>query len=157
MGTTARLIYADSETNADLYYLTSFLAGDPFLFVEQGGKRTLLLSDLEIDRGRRESSVDEVLRLQKITEEVRKRRHGPCRYHLRSGDPGMQVLDPARVNARGKVEFPRCGPQIPGFLEVRFDEIDAGSRPFHEQAGNDQARESAARTDVQPSPRGRRS
>lgn len=85
MGKTARLIYADSESNADLYYLTRFLAGDPFLYVEQGGKRTLLLSDLEIDRGRREASVDEVLRLQKITEEVRRRLPVPPR------DPAVRI------------------------------------------------------------------
>ncbi len=73
MGTTARLFYADSETNPDLYYLTGFLAGDPFLYFEHAGRKTLVLSDLEIDRGRKEATVDEFVRLQKITEEVKKR------------------------------------------------------------------------------------
>jgi Xaa-Pro aminopeptidase len=72
MGTTARLCYADSETNSDLYYLTRFLAGDPFLYVEAAGKKTLFLSDLEVDRGRAEAEVDEVVRLFPIAEEVKK-------------------------------------------------------------------------------------
>jgi Xaa-Pro aminopeptidase len=85
MGTTARLFYADSESNADLYYLTRFLAGDPFLYVEAGGKRTLVLSDLEIDRGRKEATVHEFLRLQKITEEVKKR------YAAAPRDPAVRI------------------------------------------------------------------
>jgi len=76
MRKTARLCFADSETDADLYYLTGFLAGDPFLFLEADGKRTLFLSDLEVDRGRRRSSVDEVLRLAKFTPKVRERYPG---------------------------------------------------------------------------------
>ena len=85
MGTTARLFWADSESNADLYYLTRFLAGDPFLYFEVGGKKTLVLSDLEIDRGRKEASVHEFLRLQRITEEVKKRFATPPR------DPAIRI------------------------------------------------------------------
>jgi Xaa-Pro aminopeptidase len=85
MGATARLFYADSESNADLYYLTRFLAGDPFLYVERDGKKTLVLSDLEIDRGRREAEVDEFVRLQGITEEVKKRLPVPPR------DPAIRI------------------------------------------------------------------
>ncbi|HEX5137577.1 MAG TPA: Xaa-Pro peptidase family protein [Planctomycetota bacterium] len=85
MGTTARLIYADSEGSADLYYLTRFLAGDPFLYVEQGGRKTLILSDLEIDRARREATVHEFVRLQNLTEEVKKRVTAPPR------DPAVRI------------------------------------------------------------------
>jgi len=73
MGKTARLCFADSETDADLYYLTGFLAGDPFLYLEAGGKKTLFLSDLEVDRARKHKSVDEVVRLATITKKVKER------------------------------------------------------------------------------------
>jgi Xaa-Pro aminopeptidase len=56
----ARLIYAASETDADLLYPTRFFAPDPFLFVQKGRRRILVMSDLERDRARREAEVDDV-------------------------------------------------------------------------------------------------
>jgi len=57
----ARLLYAASETDPDILYPTGFFAPDPFLFVQAGGKRVLVMSDLEMDRARRQATVDEVL------------------------------------------------------------------------------------------------
>lgn len=58
---TARLIYADSERSADLYYATRFFAPDAFLFVQdEAGARHLVTSALEIDRARRTARVDVV-------------------------------------------------------------------------------------------------
>jgi len=56
-----KLIYACPETDADLLYATRFFAPDAFLFLEQHGQRAIVLSDLEIDRGRRDAKVDEVI------------------------------------------------------------------------------------------------
>ena len=56
----ARLLFAASETSADILYPTAFFAPDPFLFVEARGKRVLVMSDLERDRARRQATVDEV-------------------------------------------------------------------------------------------------
>ena len=58
-----RLIFASSEESADLLYATKFSVPDPVLFLKQNGKTTVLLSDLEIDRGKKEAKVDEVLAL----------------------------------------------------------------------------------------------
>ncbi len=44
-----------------MLYATRMFVGDPFIYLEQNGKRTILLSDLEIDRGRRQAQVDEIL------------------------------------------------------------------------------------------------
>ena len=57
----AKLIYAASPRSADMLYATGFHAPDAFVFLLHRGKKTILLSDLEIDRGRREAKVDEVL------------------------------------------------------------------------------------------------
>jgi Xaa-Pro aminopeptidase len=57
----ARLLYAASETDPDILYPTGFFAPDPFLFVQAGGKRVLVMSDLELDRARRQATVDQVL------------------------------------------------------------------------------------------------
>jgi Xaa-Pro aminopeptidase len=61
-----RLIFASSEESADLRYATKFSVPDPVLFLKQNGKTTVLLSDLEIDRGKKEATVDEVLALSSI-------------------------------------------------------------------------------------------
>jgi Xaa-Pro aminopeptidase len=55
------LIIASSENSADLLYRTRFFAPDPIIFIEHKGKKIIILSDLELDRGKEEASVDEVL------------------------------------------------------------------------------------------------
>jgi Xaa-Pro aminopeptidase len=65
-----RLIVAASEQDADMRYGTNFSAGDPFIFLEQNGKRTIALTDLEIDRGRREAQVDEIVPYSALEREV---------------------------------------------------------------------------------------
>lgn len=70
----AKLIYAASPESADMLYATGFHAPDAFFFLEQDGKKTILLSDLEIDRGRREAQVDEVLPLRELTQEAEKKK-----------------------------------------------------------------------------------
>jgi Xaa-Pro aminopeptidase len=57
----AALLYAASETDADILYASSFFAPDPFLLVVVRGRRVLVASDLELDRARRQASVDRVL------------------------------------------------------------------------------------------------
>ncbi len=54
------LVIAASETDANLYYATRFIAPDPFLFIQIAGRRHMLMSDLELDRARKQSRVDEV-------------------------------------------------------------------------------------------------
>ena len=56
-----RLMVAASETDPDLLYATRFFAPDPFAFLEKGGRRMALLNDLEIDRGRAQAQVDDVI------------------------------------------------------------------------------------------------
>ena len=56
-----KLIYAASPDSADMLYATGFAAPDPFVFLQHRGKTTIVLNDLEIDRGRREVEADEVL------------------------------------------------------------------------------------------------
>lgn len=59
-GLDAYIQYDSSERNANLYYLTKFLAGDPFLFVRSAAESTLVVSGMERQRAARSSSVDRV-------------------------------------------------------------------------------------------------
>jgi Xaa-Pro aminopeptidase len=57
----ARLIVAASDTDADLLWATRLFAPDPFIFIQKGRRRYLVMSDLEVDRAKDQSSVDRVL------------------------------------------------------------------------------------------------
>ena len=67
---TTRLIVAASETDPDMLYATRFFAPDPFIFLERNGKRTLVLSDLEIDRGRKQAEADEFVSFNQLEREA---------------------------------------------------------------------------------------
>jgi Xaa-Pro aminopeptidase len=66
MANPSRLIYADSERDPDMLYATGFFVPDAFVFLEHKGKRTVFLSDLEVDRGRKQAEVEEVLAVSEI-------------------------------------------------------------------------------------------
>lgn len=57
--TDAILLIGDSESNQTLYYKTHFLAGDPFIYLETGGKSMVVVSGMEGGRASKESCVDE--------------------------------------------------------------------------------------------------
>ncbi len=68
-----RLIVATSESDADLFYATRFFAPDPFIFLQHRGKRTLVLSDLEIDRARKTAQADEFVQFSSVERAVQER------------------------------------------------------------------------------------
>src|ERR1044071_5487374 len=65
-----RLIIAASDHDPDMLYATGFFVPDPFIFLQQNGKRTVVLSDLEIDRARKEAKADEIVSFSQIEREV---------------------------------------------------------------------------------------
>jgi Xaa-Pro aminopeptidase len=71
MPNLARLIVADSEHSADMRYATRFAAPDPFIFLEKNGRTTIVLNDLEIDRGRQQARVDEIVAYSEISERLK--------------------------------------------------------------------------------------
>src|SRR4030095_14744404 len=73
----AEMIVADSESDANLYYATRFMVPDPVFFFRVRGKSYLLLSDLEVDRGRKEAHVDHVISLSEWQRKVQKKLKRP--------------------------------------------------------------------------------
>jgi len=65
-----KLIVAPSDIDADMLYATKFWAGDPFIFLQQNGKRTVVLTDLEMGRGKRTAKVDEFVSFNQLEREV---------------------------------------------------------------------------------------
>ena len=62
------LLYADSESDANVLYATRFFCPDPFIFIRTAaGRRIYVMSDLELDRARTRSNAHRVLSLAKFT------------------------------------------------------------------------------------------
>jgi Xaa-Pro aminopeptidase len=75
-----KLIVAPSDIDADMLYATKFWAGDPFIFLQQNGKRTIVLSDLEMGRGTRTAKVDEFVSFNQLEREVQGKSEQPPPY-----------------------------------------------------------------------------
>ena len=69
----ARLIVAASEVDSNLLYATSFFAPDPFIFFQHRGKKYLVMSDLEIDRAKKDARVHSILSLTQFHRRLRDR------------------------------------------------------------------------------------
>lgn len=68
------LLYASSESDADVLYATRFHCPDPFIFIRTAaGKRIFVMSDLEIGRARSQSNAHRVLSLSRYAARAMKR------------------------------------------------------------------------------------
>jgi len=66
----AIVLIGASESNSDLLYRTGLFVPDPFIFFDFGTTSAVVLSDLEIERGREQATVDEVLSLSEILSDI---------------------------------------------------------------------------------------
>ncbi|HEV8342526.1 MAG TPA: Xaa-Pro peptidase family protein [Candidatus Binatia bacterium] len=74
----ALLIVAPSEGDANMLYATAFFAPDPFIFFQHRHRKYVVMSDLEIDRAKKQAEVDQVLSLSLYQKRVReKNRNSP--------------------------------------------------------------------------------
>lgn len=69
------LIISASERDANLYYATKFIAPDSFVFMQIGKKKIMLMSELEVDRARKQAEVDLVESTSRLARDYHKR-HG---------------------------------------------------------------------------------
>ncbi len=67
------LIFADSVRNVDLFYLSGFLAHDPFLCFVKDGQSYLVMNELEYGRACIEASVDQVLKMKDFSDRIQNR------------------------------------------------------------------------------------
>ena len=66
------LIVSASEGDANMLYATAFFAPDPFVFFKHRGRKYMVMSDLEIDRAKKQAEVDQVLALSYYKSKLRK-------------------------------------------------------------------------------------
>ena len=69
---TALMMYAASEYDSNLYYAVKFSVPDPFPFFQIGGKKIILMSDLELGRSQKQARVDEVVPYSELQIKARK-------------------------------------------------------------------------------------
>lgn len=135
--TPASLIIAASESDSNLAYACRFLAPDPFVFLQVNGRKTLLMSDLEVDRARAQARVDEVLSLSEWEGKARQRWPQPRLtdtvsllledYGVKAvevpGDFPLELAD--RLRERGVTVIPRPSPFLPERVVKTAEEVAA--------------------------------
>jgi Xaa-Pro aminopeptidase len=117
------LLYAASEADADILYATGFFAPDPFLFVQKGRARIMVMSDLELDRAKSQAKVDRVVSWSAVAKrlETRGRKAGAAAVIAR-------VL---KDHGLARVAVPRSFPLgLAMELDERGIRLDLGPDPF---------------------------
>ena len=74
----AILLCAASEGDANMLYATGFFVPDPFIFFEHKNHRHIVMSDLEIDRAKKQAHADRVLSLSLYQKKLRKLGKAPA-------------------------------------------------------------------------------
>jgi Xaa-Pro aminopeptidase len=69
----ALLMVSASEGDSNMLYAAGFFVPDPFIFFEHRNKKHVVMSDLEIDRAKRQARVDRVLSLSLYQRKLRER------------------------------------------------------------------------------------
>lgn len=77
MNKRSYVMYSCPETDSNIYYATGFMAPDPFLLVVKNGVRYMVMTDLEIDRAKKQSKAENVLSLSRINQEIDKEKTPP--------------------------------------------------------------------------------
>lgn len=104
------LIIDSSDNNADLYYKTRFFIPDPAIYIEHKWKQTLVLSDLELDRGKKEAQVDAVLSLTEYRKKLSPKKRNKAKL--------IDILD--LVFKENKIK----GALVPGSFPIKYaDEL----------------------------------
>src|SRR4029077_4524502 len=113
----ATVFIAASETDSNLYYATKFIAPDPFIYLEIKGERILVMSDLEMDRAKSQSSVDRVLSYSEV--EGRAKTQGIAEpgtdevVHILLREAGItQIMVPANFPFGHAIKFQSLGYQL---------------------------------------------
>jgi Xaa-Pro aminopeptidase len=117
---TARLIHASSEQDADLLWRTEFLVGDPILWWEVDGQTHAVLNALEIDRAKRTARIDRIWTMEELL--------GP---KPKSRSAAAQVLAVVKKFKLKTLEVPENFPVVLVLvLQKNRVKIRVGSSPF---------------------------
>src|SRR4030067_2033086 len=123
----ATLLIPSSETNSNLYNATRFLAPDPFIFLQIGDEKVIIMSDLELDRAKSEAMVSTILSFSSYEEAAKN--SGP-------ENPGTADIIGEFLRERGikRVIVPSYfGIRNALLLQEKGHDIEVKQDPFFEQ------------------------
>lgn len=123
------LMVADSERDADMLYAVGMFIADPFVYFTSKGRSHVVISDLEVDRGRRQAPHCRVIPLSSCTRKLKPReaeaggfaqvirlvakQHGISRFSVPPQFPYGLARELRRVRIRLKVR------RAPFFMPAR--------------------------------------
>lgn len=138
---TIRFIYAASDSDADLFYLSGLFVPDSFLAGQWQGRSFAVVNRLEYARVRARSNFDSVLSLEEERDRIARQRN------MRPGDIGPVQLMDGLAKARGAlaIEVP---PQFPavhfaGLRDLGW-KVRFGGTPFFPERARKTDREARA-------------
>ena len=82
---SSALLVAASEGDANMLYAVGFFVPDPFIFFQHKNTSYVVMSDLEIDRAKKQAHVDRVLSLSLYQKKLRKLGKTPATNDRYSG------------------------------------------------------------------------
>jgi len=135
-----------SDRDADLLWRTGFWAGDPFVFAEIGGRSHLLLTDLELGRGRKEARVDEVHSWSAIERAIEAESPPAAAGEARKPVPYEVVIERfLRERGVGRLRVPSRFPlRLADRLRERGFDLEPGAEPFYAERARKRPEEIAA-------------
>lgn len=71
---SARVLFASSEQDADMLYASRFPATDPFIYILHAGTTYLIVKDVDVDRARQKAQVDFTVSFSELASELKKTR-----------------------------------------------------------------------------------
>jgi Xaa-Pro aminopeptidase len=155
-----------TRRSPDLLYLTSFRAPDPVIWIQAGRERLLVLSDLELDRGRRTARASRCLALSPLARRARRLLGAtPSPAHVAAlvladrgasrveVPPTFPALYLAHLEALGVTPEVSHGPFVPGRRRKSAREVAAMRRC---QRAAEEGMRLAASLIARAIPRGRR-
>lgn len=122
---SADFFYDAPAFNADLFYATGFDSHDTKIpFFRQNGKKYLMLSDLELDRGKKEANVEKIYSFSEYS----------ARAKEKKGNPGLSDIVGTLLKERGveKLIIPESTPyKLVTELKRSGFAIETRARPFY--------------------------
>ncbi len=115
------LMFADSEHDANMLYAVGMFVPDPFIYLRLRGRSTIVMSDLEIDRARRDAPHCRALSLSSYQDKLR-------RAGVKSPGPAHVIATLLRERGIRQVWVP---PNFPLGLAGELQRLRVRVRPTH--------------------------
>ena len=138
-----KLVIADSEKDANMFYATGILAPDDFVYLEKNGKKTIYVSDLEFNRAQKEAKVDKVVNYSEYVSGINRDTFGSVLINILKDNkvkkvqvPGNFKMKYAKILLDNKIKIEICEPI---FREREFKKEDEVEKLAEGQKVNEKA------------------